>query len=166
LIWHLEIQQNHVRRILLNPLKSFASGPRLCADLPCASLLEKSPKIVPDCRVVVYNEYSNQTALPGAQSPKVRFSLTPKIFGLGRGNSLLLASRSQHSMSFAVTCCFVRLHHCPRGHFLGAVAVASGPLRTLLDMLILPLLFCAHTAKMFLSWHQSLFHSIFCLSGK
>jgi hypothetical protein len=44
----LEIQQNHVRAILLYPLEGFFSGPRLGANLPSASLLEQSPKIVPD----------------------------------------------------------------------------------------------------------------------
>jgi len=67
----LEIQQNHVRRILLDPLESFFSAPRLCANLPSALLLEESPQIVPDCRVVVYYENSNQSALPRATSKRL-----------------------------------------------------------------------------------------------
>jgi len=41
--------------------------------LPSALLLKQSPQIVPDCRVVVYHENSNQSALPGAQGSKERF---------------------------------------------------------------------------------------------
>ena len=42
-IRHLEIQQNHVRRIFLHPLKRFSSGASLVADLPSALLLEQTP---------------------------------------------------------------------------------------------------------------------------
>jgi hypothetical protein len=70
---HLEIQQNQVRRTLFYSLQRFSSGPRLCANLPSALLLKQSPQIVPDCRVVVYHENSNQSALPGAQGSKERF---------------------------------------------------------------------------------------------
>ncbi len=63
-IRHLEIQQDHVGRIFLYSLNCFFSGPRLVANLPSALLLEESPKIVPDRRVVVYHENSNQSALP------------------------------------------------------------------------------------------------------
>src|ERR1700693_2861978 len=59
-IGHLEIQQNHVRRITLDPLQCFSSGSSLVAYLPGALLLEKSPKIVPDRRVIVYDKNSNQ----------------------------------------------------------------------------------------------------------
>lgn len=61
-IRHLEVQQDHVRRILFHPLKRFSPSPRLVANLPAALLLEESPKIVPDRRVVVYYKNSNQAA--------------------------------------------------------------------------------------------------------
>jgi phosphoribosylformylglycinamidine (FGAM) synthase-like enzyme len=61
-IGHLEIQQNHVGRVTLDPLQRLSSGSSLVADLPGALLLEESPKIVPDRRVVVYNKNSNQAA--------------------------------------------------------------------------------------------------------
>ena len=67
-------------------------------------------------------------------------------------------------MSLAVACCFVLLQHRSRSHFLGPVTITSGPLRTLLDMLVLSLLFCAHAANMFLSWHGFLFHNVVAIT--
>jgi hypothetical protein len=55
------------------------------------------------------------------------------------------------SMSLAVTCRFVLLQHGSRSHFLRPPAIPPRALRTLLDVFVLPLLFCAHTAKMFFS---------------
>jgi hypothetical protein len=69
-VWHLEIQQNHVRRILLDPLQRFSSGPRLGANLPGGLLLEKSPKIVANRRVVVYYKNSNQAVSSFHLRPK------------------------------------------------------------------------------------------------
>jgi len=62
-------------------------------------------------------------------------------------------------MSLAITFCLVLLQHRPRRHFL-----STGLLRTLLDMLALPLLFCVHAAKMFFIWHRLVFHNILLLS--
>jgi hypothetical protein len=72
-----------------------------------------------------------------------------------------LPTGSQHSMSLPVTFRFVFLEHCPRSHFLGPITIASGPLRTFLYMFVFPLLFCAHTAKMFSFRHRLLAHNIF-----
>lgn len=65
-IRHLEIQQNHVRRILLYPLYCFSSRSSLVANLPGALLFEESAKIVSDRRIIVYYKNTNQTALPSA----------------------------------------------------------------------------------------------------
>jgi hypothetical protein len=69
-IRHLEIQQNHVGRILLHTLQRFFSGASLVANLPSALLFEKSSKIVPNCRVVVYHQDPNQAAVP--PDPKIQ----------------------------------------------------------------------------------------------
>ena len=42
---------------------------------------------------------------------------------------------ASYSMSLAMTFCLVLLHYRPRSYFLGSVAIASGTLRTVLDML-------------------------------
>jgi hypothetical protein len=68
---HLEIQQNHVRPILLYPLQGFSSGPSLIANSPGALLLEKSPKVMPDRRVVIDHENSNQAVLPSTLCPRL-----------------------------------------------------------------------------------------------
>jgi hypothetical protein len=38
-IRHLEVQQDHVRRVISNSLQRFPAGASLVADLPCALLL-------------------------------------------------------------------------------------------------------------------------------
>jgi hypothetical protein len=45
-------------------LQRFSSGPSLIANLPGALLLKESTKMVPDRRVVVYHQNSNQVAHP------------------------------------------------------------------------------------------------------
>src|ERR1035438_5496685 len=61
-IRHLEIQQDHVRRIVFHALQRFSSVSSLVANLPGALLLEQSPQVVPNRRVVVYHKNSNQAA--------------------------------------------------------------------------------------------------------
>jgi hypothetical protein len=48
---------------------------------------------------------------------------------------------------------FVLLHHGSRGDFFGPLAVASRPLRALLDVFVLALLLAAHASKMFSPGH-------------
>jgi hypothetical protein len=59
-IGHLEVEQNHVRRILLYPLQGFASGSGLVADMPGGLLLEEIAQIVSNRRIVVNYENANQ----------------------------------------------------------------------------------------------------------
>jgi hypothetical protein len=63
-IRHLKVKQDHIGRVLLDPLQGLSSSPSLAADLPGALLLEQRPKIVPNRRIVVYHKNSNQAALP------------------------------------------------------------------------------------------------------
>jgi len=51
---------------------------------------------------------------------------------------------------------FVLLHNGPRGHFLGALAIATGRLSTLLDVFVLALLFRTDTTHMLFSRHTLL----------
>src|ERR1700722_15014563 len=75
-IRHLEIQQNHVRRIFFHTLKGFPASASLVADLPSALLLEQRPQIMPDRRVVVYHQNSNQGVLPF----KIRMQSVTAVF--------------------------------------------------------------------------------------
>lgn len=63
-IGHLKIQQNHVGRILLHTLKRFTAGSSFVANMPCALLLQERPEIVPNRRVVIDHENTNQSARP------------------------------------------------------------------------------------------------------
>jgi hypothetical protein len=72
---------------------------------------------------------------------------------------------ASYSMSLAMTFCLVLLHYRPRSYFLGSVAIASGTLRTFLDMFVLPLFLCAYAAKMFFTWHRLLFRTRFSASA-
>jgi|HubBroStandDraft_5_1064220.scaffolds.fasta_scaffold01838_9 hypothetical protein len=58
---HLEVQQNHIRRIFLNPLQRFGSCWHLVANMPSALLFEKRPKITSHSRVVISHKNSHQT---------------------------------------------------------------------------------------------------------
>jgi len=58
------------------------------------------------------------------------------------------------SFAFGVALGFVLLHYRARGHLGSAFAVASGFLRALLDVLVLPLLLCAYAAQMLSSRHR------------
>ena len=73
-IGHLEIQQNHIGRIIFYPLQRFPSGSSLVANLPGALLLEESPKIVPDRRIIVYDKNSNQAVTSPRSQVKGNFS--------------------------------------------------------------------------------------------
>lgn len=118
---------------------------------------------MPDRRVVVYHQNSNQAVLPfwnEAQS-SLRFHLT-----MGRS-----ATRSRQAirfvrlMSLAVTLSLMFLHHGSRGDFLRPVPVAPGALRTLFDMLVLSLFFCAHATKVLFFRHQFLFSNNYSISS-
>jgi len=63
-IGHLEIQQDHVRRIFSDALDGFSAGPSLITNLPGALLLEEDPKVISNRRVVIDHKNSNQAALP------------------------------------------------------------------------------------------------------
>jgi hypothetical protein len=65
-VWHLEVEQNHVRGILLHPLNCFPSRSSLVANLPSTLLFEESAQVVSDRRIVVYNKNANQSARPSA----------------------------------------------------------------------------------------------------
>ena len=67
---HLEVQQDHVRRMFLNPLERFTSCRSFVANPPGASLFEEASKIMPHRRVVIYHKNSNQ-ALAFLPSPAV-----------------------------------------------------------------------------------------------
>ncbi len=138
-IGHLKVQQDHVRRILFHPLKRFFSGASFVANLPGALLLEESPQIMPDRRVVVDYKNSNQAALP----------LGPKSFRTGTPNTHPPASKRKISVSFAMTFCLVLFQHGPRSYFLDSVPVAPGPFCTFLDMFVFALFLRAHTPKCF-----------------
>src|SRR6266705_4890059 len=58
-------------------------------------------------------------------------------------------------LTLLVAFLFVLLQHGPRRHFFGPLAIASRPLRILLDMLVLSLFFRSDSTKMLLSWHGS-----------
>jgi len=99
---------------------------------------------MPYRRVVIYHKNSNQALafLPFA----------PVASGLA-GNDHILPTTvkaprqprsAPYSMPLAMTFCLMLFEHSSRGYFLGPVTVASRTLCTFLDMLILPLFFCAH----------------------
>jgi hypothetical protein len=67
-------------------------------------------------------------------------------------------------MPLAVTLRLMLFEHSSRSYFLGPVTLAPRPLRTLLDMFILPLFFSAHTVEMFFPWHLAPFYGIWHLS--
>src|SRR5262249_55937258 len=56
-------------------------------------------------------------------------------------------------LAFAVALFLVLLQHRSRGYFGGALAVAAGLLRVLLDVFILPLLFGSDSANVLSLWH-------------
>ena len=51
---------------------------------------------------------------------------------------------------------FVLLHNSPRGHFFGALAIATGRLSTFLDMFVLALLFRADSTHVLFPRHTFL----------
>jgi hypothetical protein len=55
-----------------------------------------------------------------------------------------------------VTLGFVLLENGSGSDFFGSIAVTAGTLGTLLDVLVLALFLCIHTAQMFFSWHAFL----------
>jgi hypothetical protein len=77
------------------------------------------------------------------------------MFGFDSGLAVHSSQAGHFLVSFAVTFCFVLFQHRPRSHFLGPVTIAPGPLRTFLDVFVLPLLFCAHSTKVLFFWQCS-----------
>jgi hypothetical protein len=63
-IRHLEIQQDHVWRVFLNPFKRFPSRSSLTTNAPRALQLKESAKIVPYSRIVICHQDSNQAETP------------------------------------------------------------------------------------------------------
>ena len=66
------------------------------------------------------------------------------------GNSRIVLTNFQNSLSFTVTFFFVLLHDCPGSDFFGTVTISS---RALLDVLVLSLLFASRSRKVLLTWH-------------
>jgi hypothetical protein len=58
-------------------------------------------------------------------------------------------------VTFPVAFLLVLFHHRPGGHFLGSPAVATRPLGTLLDVLVLALLLASNASQMFLPGHDT-----------
>jgi len=59
-IRHLEVQQDHIRGMFLNPFERFSSCGSFVANPPGASLFEEASKIMSHRRVVIYHKNSNQ----------------------------------------------------------------------------------------------------------
>jgi hypothetical protein len=60
-------------------------------------------------------------------------------------------------LAFLVARLLVVLHNGSSGNLFGALSISSGLLRTVLNVLIFPLFFLAHTAQVFLRhWHLRL----------
>src|SRR2546423_1289793 len=85
-VWHLKIEQNHVRWIFLDPFQRFPSGPGFVADLPGTLLLKQGPKIVPDRRVVVDHKNSNHATLPLTRQTETRYIWLPRPAGSTRSS--------------------------------------------------------------------------------
>jgi hypothetical protein len=60
-VGHLEIQQNHVGRIRLNPFQGLRTGWNLIADSPCTLLLEQRSQEISNRRIVIGHKNSHQT---------------------------------------------------------------------------------------------------------
>ena len=80
-IRHLKVQQNHIGRILLYRLQGLSSGSSFIADLPTTLLLEESAEIIPDRRVIVYYQNTNQAGRPSILS----ISMASKFARPGQG---------------------------------------------------------------------------------
>jgi hypothetical protein len=59
-VGHLKVQQNEVRRSILNSLQSLTAGASLIADLPRRLLFENGSEVTPDRRIVIYYKNSHQ----------------------------------------------------------------------------------------------------------
>jgi hypothetical protein len=52
-IWHLEIKQDHIGRVFLNPLERFSSRPSLATNAPAGLEFKEAAQIMEDSRVVI-----------------------------------------------------------------------------------------------------------------
>src|SRR5437867_1887313 len=70
------------------------------------------------------------------------FAAHPARLREGRRQPLGRGHRHERTLlTFPMTVLFVLFHDSPRGHFFGALAIATGRLSTFLDMFVLALLF-------------------------
>lgn len=79
------------RRILLYRLQGLSSGSSFIADLPTTLLLEESAEIIPDRRVIVYYQNTNQAGRPSMLS--IRMASTFARFGQGLVPGYLISLR-------------------------------------------------------------------------
>jgi len=99
---------------------------------------------MPHRRVVIYHKNSNQ-ALAFLPFAPVASGLTGSDIPCRPMSSPPTDAEYDTLVRLAMTFCLMLFEHSSRGYFLGSVTVAPRPLRTFLDMLILPLFFSAHT---------------------